>query len=310
MSQALKGDNVRVLTYDSSISKFRCVAKAKTSTVTLNVDTEDSSTKDIVGLAAVPTATRQSWQMQVETLDVTDAAAMLTAIKSMQPFTLLWDEVSTTDNQTAVGATFARKGLAYMNDLTLQFNDREVASKQIQFQGTGELEKLTSTPTVDVYTPDNNFTYGQFVRIFFGDTASSAASAILAYCRQLSMHISLSLEDSTTKDTTGFWTVQEPTGLSFDISTSALVRSGDTITSTVTGKTFADLEDLKEAMQPIHFEIANVSGPNNRTKGSVIVSGNALITSLTNNNPNRQKSDWSMTLTGYGDYVVGTPSQS
>lgn len=308
MSQALKGDNVRILTWDSTISKFRCVAKATSSSVTLNVDTDDSSTKDVLSMAAMPTATKKSWQMQVETLDVTDAAAMLTAIKAMQPFTLLWDEVSTTDNQTALKAGFARKGLAYMNDLTLQFNDREVASKSIQFQGTGELEKLQSTPDVDVYTPDNTFTRGQFVRIFFGDTANSTPNAILGACKQLSMHISISLEDATTKDTTGYWSVQEPTQLSFDLSTNALVRSGDTITSSVPGKTLADLEDLKDAMQPIAFQIANVSGANNRTKGSVIVEGAALITNLSCNNPGKQNADWSMTLNGYGPYTVGSES--
>ena len=303
---ALKGTNVRGLIWDPTISKYRCVAKSTSCSVTLNVDTDDSSTKDVVGMAAMPTATRQGWQMSMDTLEVLDAAAYLTAIKNMQPFTLVWDEVSTTDNQTALNAGFSRRGQAYLNDLTLQFNDREVASKSIQFAGTGELEKLQNAPVVDVYEPDNTFTRGQFVRIFFGNTTSSEANAILAACKQLSMHVSISLEDATTKDTTGYWTVQEPTGLSFDLSTSALVRSGDVITSTVPGKTFADLEDLKEAMQPIHFEIANVGGANNRTKLGVIVSGNALITNLKNNNPNRQNSDWSMTLTGYGEYTVGS----
>jgi hypothetical protein len=307
----LKGQNVRALIYDPALSKFRCVAKSTNCSVTHTVNTDDSSTKDVVGAAAMPTATSQSWQLSVETLEVTDAAAFLTAIKNMEPFTILYDEVSTSNNQTALGATFARRGKAYLNDLTLQFNDREVASKSIQFQGTGELEKLAGTVAVDVYTPNNTFTRGQFVRIFFGNTATSEANAILAACKQLSMHVSISLEDATTKDTEGTWQVQEPTGLSFDISTSALVRSGETITSTVQGKTFADLEDLKDAMQPIHFEIANVGGPNNRTKLGVIVSGDAIITNLQNNNPNRQNSDWSMTLNGYGNYTVGEdPAES
>lgn len=310
MSQPLKGNNVRALIWDSTLSKFRCVAKSTSCSVTHNVNTDDSSTKDVVGMAAMPTATNQGWQMSVDTLEVLDAAAYLTAIKNMEPFTLIWDEVSTTDNQTALGASFARRGEAYLNDLTLQFNDREVASKAIQFAGTGPLEKLTGTPVVDVYEPDNTFTRGQFVRIFFGNTATSEANAILAFCRQLSMHVSVSLEDSTTKDTEGTWVVQAPTGLSYDLSTSALVRSGDRITSAVPGKTYSDLEDLKEAMQPIHFEIANVGGANNRTKQSVIVSGDAIITNLQNNNPNRQNSDWSMTLNGYGNYTVGSPSES
>lgn len=306
----LKGQNVRALIWDPVLSKFRCVAKSTSLSVTLNVDTDDSSTKDVIGAAAMPTATRQGWQVSIETLEVTDAVAYLTAIKNMEPFTLIWDEVSATDNQTALAAGFARRGQAFLNDLTLQFNDREVASKSIQFAGSGPLEKLTTAPDVDVYTPDNTFTRGQFVRIFFGNTTSSEANAILAACKQLSMHVSISLEDATTKDTEGTWTVQAPTGLSYDLSTTALTRSGDNITSSVAGKTLADLEELKEAMQPIHWEICNVGGANNRTKLGVIVSGDALITNLGMNDPNRQNSDWNMSLNGYGNYVVGSPSQS
>ena len=93
-------------------------------TVTLTNNTDDASHKDIVGAAAMPTVVSKSWSVSCDSLDVADAAAMLTAIKSMQPMTLMWDETSTTDNQTRAKATFARKGQAYLNDVTFQFDDR------------------------------------------------------------------------------------------------------------------------------------------------------------------------------------------
>ena len=311
MAKPTKGQNVRVLTYDPTIEKFRCVAKSTSCTLTLNVNTDESSTKDDIGMAKKATGTSQSWQISVETLNVTDLPLMLRTIKAMEPFTLLFDEVSTTDNQTAIGATFARKGEAYMNDLSVNFNDREVASKSIQFQGSGELQKLTSTPQVDVYEPDSDYERGQFTRLFIGSDNTATPAAVLASAKNLTLHVSLSMESATTKDTTGFWEVQVPTELSFDISTSSLLKSGDTITSSVEGKTFADLEDIKDTMQPVRFEIAKVSGANNRTKGAVIVEGSVLVTGLTSNNPNRQDSTWDATLAGYGIYnVPDDPAES
>lgn len=118
----LKGQNFRVLTYDSTASKFKCVGMATNCTVTLNGNTEDASTKDDVGMSAKPTVVSKSWQVQVDSLNVADAGAMLTAIKSLTPFTLLWDEVSTTDNQTPEEAALSRTGTAYLSDITFNFN--------------------------------------------------------------------------------------------------------------------------------------------------------------------------------------------
>jgi hypothetical protein len=119
------------------------------------------------------------------------------------------------------------------------------------------------------------------------------------------MHVSLTLEDMSTKDTPGDYTIQEPTGISFDISTTALMRSGETITSEVDAQTLSDLEDIYEGSTPVKFQIANVSGDNQRTKGSVIVSGSVIISSLQLNAASRSNADYNATLTGYGEYTVG-----
>ena len=299
----LKGQNIRILTQDGT--KFKVVGKSTNATITLTGNSDDGSTKDDVALASKPEITSKSWSVSVESLDVTDAGALLTAIKNMTPFTLIWDETATADNQTAQAAGFARRGQAYLNDVTFTWNDRENSTKQLQFTGSGALEKVSTAPEMQLVTVDGAYTKGQFVRLFLGSDNSAVPAKILAAAKSLSLHVSMSLEDATTKDTTGDWQVQEPTSLTWDISSNALVRSGDTITSTVLGQDFASVEDIYEASAPVKFQIANVSGANNRTKGAVICSGSVVITQLTLNAQNRQNATYSTTLSGYGMYTVG-----
>ena len=272
-------------------------------TVTLTNNTDDASHKDIVGAAAMPTVTSKSWQVSCESLNVADAAAMLTAIKSMQPMKLMWDETSTSDNQTRAKATFARKGSAYLNDVTFNFNDRENSTKSLQFQGSGPLQTVAASEATQVI-PLGSYTKGQFVRLFLGSDNTAAPSTVIAAAKSLSLHVSLTLEDATTKDTAGDWQIQEPTAISYDISTGALMRSGETITSQVGAKSLADIEAIYEAGTPVKWKIANVGGDNNRTASSTIVSGSVILTQLTLNGPNRQNADYTAQLNGYGDYTV------
>lgn len=275
---------------------------ATSCTVNLTANTDDASTKDDVGGSAKPEVTSNAWSVSVESLNVVDAGAMLTAIKSMTPFTLMWDETSTTDNQGIESAGYARKGQAYLNDLTLTFDDRTNSAKSLQFTGTSALEKLTTTPSTETIAA-GSYTKGQFVRLFLSDSSNPAL--VIAGAKTLSLHVSLSMESATTKDTTGNWDVQEPTGLSYDISSNALVASNETITSGVGGQTLATLMDFYEASTLMYWQIANVSGANQRTKGSVIVSGQTRITSLAINAANRQVATYDTKMSGYGDYTVG-----
>ena len=301
----LKGQNFRILTYDSTATKWKVLGMSTGCTVTLNTNTDDSGTKDDVGMAAKPTVNSKSWQVSVETLNVVDAAAMLTAIKSLTPFTLLWDEVSTANNQTAQKANFARKGTAFLSDLTLTFNDRENSAKSLQFSGSGELAKVTSDTITTEVIVSGDYSKGQFTRLYLGSDNTATPASVIAGAKQLSIHVSMTLENSSTKDTAGDWDIQEPTALNFDITTSALIRSGETVTSGVAGKTLADLEDIYEASLPVKFQVANTSGDNNRTKGSVLMSGSVIIATLTQNGPNKQNADYTANLTGYGIYTVG-----
>lgn len=299
----LKGQNFRICTYDSVAAKFKVIGMATGCTVTLINNTSDESTKDDVGMASKPNTNSKSWQVSCESLNVADAAAMLTAIKAMQPMTLMWDETSTSDNQTRSKAAFARKGQAFLNDVTFAFNDRENSTKSLQFQGTGALESVPTADATEVIAL-GSYTKGQFVRLFLGSDNTATPSKPIASAKQLSLHVSLTLESATTKDTDGDWEIQEPTAISYDISTTALVRSNETITSEVAAQALADVESIYNAGTPVKWQIANVSGANQRTKGAIIVSGSAVLTNLALNGPNRQSADYNAQLTGYGEYTV------
>ena len=304
----LKGQNLRILAVGLDGSSYAVIGMATNCTVTLTNNTESQETKDDVGLAAKPGVVSKAWSVQVDSLNVLNAAAMLTAIKNMQKVDIMWNEVGTSDNQTPVtgagDAAYARKGQAYLSDLTISFNDRENAVKNLQFVGASELETISSSETYEVLDP-GSYTKGQFVRLFLGSDNTTTPAKVIAYAKQLQLHVSLQMEDATTKDTTGNWQIQEPTGLSYDISSNALVRSGDTITSTVQAQGLSEIESIFEAGTPVKFQIANVSGANNRTKGAVIMSGSVIVTQLEIQAQNRTNAQYSTTLNGYGEYTVG-----
>ena len=299
----LRGKNFRILTYDRNAEKYKVIGMSTNCSVTYTNNTENANHKDIVGIAQLPTVVSQGCTISVDSLNVADVAAMLTAIKNHALFSLVWDETSTADNQTALGASFARTGMFYLNDCTFQFDDRANATKQLQFTSTSEIETLSEAPAVEEIAV-GSFTKGQFVRLFLSSDNTNAATKVIAAAKTLSLHCSLSLEDATTKDTPGNYTVQEPTELAWDISTSALMRSGDTITSTVAAQGLAEIEAIKEAGTPVKFKIANTSGANNRTAGTTIISGSVIITQLQLNGP-LGTADYTAQLQGYGNYTVG-----
>jgi predicted secreted protein len=304
----LKGQNFRILAHGFDGTSAAVIGMSTNCTVTLTNNTESEETKDDVGLAAKPGVVSKAWSVQVDSLNVLNAAAMLAAIKSMQPVDIMWDEVGTSDNQTPVTGTgavaYARKGQAYLSDLTISFNDRENSAKNLQFVGASPLEVVPSTGmSYDVLDP-GSYTKGQFVRLFLGSDNTTTPAKVIAYAKQLQLHVSLQMEDATTKDTTGMWQIQEPTGLSYDITSNALVRGADTITSTVQAQGLAEIESIFEAGTPVKFRIANTSGPNNRTIGAVIMSGSVIVSQLEIQAQNRTNAQYNTTLNGYGEYSV------
>ena len=301
----LKGQNFRILAQLDGTS-VSVIGMSTNCTVTLTNNTDDASTKDDVGLAAKPEVVSKAWSVQVDSLNVVNTAAMLTAFKNMTKIMVMWDEVSTTDNQTHEGATYGRQGYAYLSDCTFTFNDRENSAKSLQFTGASALTTIpASGQSYEVLDP-GTYTKGQFVRLFLGSDNTTTPAKVIGSAKQLQLHVSLQLEDASTKDTTGDWQIQEPTGLSYDITTNALVRGGDTITSQVLAQGLSELEAIYEAGTPVKFQIANVSGANQRTKGAVIMSGSVILSQLTINAPNRQNTSYDAQLAGWGPFVVGS----
>lgn len=302
----LKGQNVRILKYISG-GQFSVYAKATSCTVTMTGNTEDASHKDIVGKAALPTIVSKSWQVQLESLEVLDMYGILSSILNSEKLTIRFDETATSDNQTQQNAAYSRHGECYISDAVFNFNDRENSTKSITLMGTSALGKDTTAPVTDEITPSTAFTKGQFVRLFLGSDNTALPDSVIAYAKQLAFHVSVQMEVATTKDTPDDWQIQEPVGYSYDITSSALVRSGDSITSTVAGKTLADIEDIYEASAPVRFIIANTAGPNNRTIQSQLVKGSVVITNLQLTAVNRQSAEYQTTLNGFGDYELGNP---
>ena len=304
----LKGQNFRLAFCDDTTQYIdpTLVGMSTSCTVTLTNNTDDASHKDVVGMASLPEVVSNAWSVQVDSLDVTDVATLLTLIKSKKKLLVFWDETSTTDNITGLRAAFARKGYAYINDATFTFDDRTNSVKNLQLTGASSLSALSDGDLVVAPTNTSTFTKGQFVRMFLSSDNTTAPAKVIAAAKSLSLHVSVQLEDATTKDTEGTFQVQEPVGISYDISSNALVRSGETITSAVQAQGLADLETIYEAGTPVKWKIANVSGANNRTAGSVIVSGSCVLTQLQITAQNRQSASYQATLNGYGDYTVGS----
>ena len=299
----LKGQNFRILTVGAD-GKLRVVGMSTSCTITLTNNTEDATHKDVVGNASRQQVTSQTWSVQVESLDVTDTAAMLTAAKTFQKFSLWWDETSTTNNQDVINSTsftIGRKGQAYLNDATFTFDDRTNATKQLQFTGCSPIESIVGDHTEQAAVTAAGFTKGQFVRLL---VAAANSPLPIASAKQLSLHFSAQMEDATTKDTEGSFQIQEPVRYSYDISTTALMRSSETITSQVGAQTVADIEQFYQDAADITWEIANMGGANQRTKQSVICSGTATPTTLTLNGPNRQNADYTAQFVGNGELTV------
>lgn len=301
----LKGQNFRIYLFDGTGQDAHCsvIGMSTNCTITLTGNTDDASHKDIVGAAQLPTIVSKSWQVTVESLDVMDTGLMLKTFKGMQKVMIGWSSNQTSDNQTTITNGLTQSGYAYLSDCTFTFNDRENSVKNLQFSGCSE---LSSGPLpVSVNSVPNTFTKGQFVRLFLGDDNTASPVKVIGAAKNLSLHCSLQLEDATTKDTEGDWVVQEPTGYSYEISTSALVQTDETITSSVQAQDLASIISLYKTATPVKYYIANVGGANQRTKMSTIIEGSVIISNLALASPNRQNVTYDATLTGYGDFTLG-----
>ena len=112
-------------------------------------------------------------------------------------------------------------------------------------------------------------TQGQHLRLQFGAAANS--KAFTAYSTDLQFHVSNTLENSTTKDTTdtsGNWIEQEKTKHNIDGSIVAIMDEGE-------AQNFTDAAQGGEQV----WELDWVSGEQNRVVSTKICSGDKMLLS-------------------------------
>lgn len=156
-------------------------------------------------------------------------------------------------------------------------------------------------------------TKGELIRLIFRVKKNGSYVDEAVYgAQQLSLHISCATEQITTKDTAGDWILPAVTSISYDISSTALVKSNEQITAQSNGDgTFAgsyrynDLLMTYEEGKLVNWQIANMSGTNHRTKGAVICSGQGVINQLTVNSQNKQAATYSTSILGKGEITIG-----
>lgn len=150
-------------------------------------------------------------------------------------------------------------------------------------------------------------TRGQYIRLLIGTGSSN--HLFVAAAKNLTLTVTANTEESSTKDTTGDWQEFEVTGLSYTITTTALVLDDEDElgynSGTAEGFTLVNAEDyLNDTAK--YWKIAYCSGTNNRTVGSVLCSGQCKFTSVEITGTNRQNATYQATLTGYGDLTIGS----
>lgn len=143
---------------------------------------------------------------------------------------------------------------------------------------------------------------GQHLRLFIKNGTSDN---VIALSTDMSLHLSATTENSTTKDTTDaagvIWDEFEVTQRSGDIQFTALVAAGTDSAAKV-------LTDIESGVSDtaITWEIALASDTNNRTKGTVICTGQGKITNMQASGQVGQNATYSGTINIYGTVTVPT----
>lgn len=131
----IKGQNFRLLQGGAAIPE------ATNCSITLQGNTESTSTKDTEGFYSQDTVVSKQWSAQVDTYQSDTAAlrAIISTFIAAQAVPVGWDQTAGAQNRVAQNANFKRSGNAILSDFTMTFNDRETVAVSLQFQGSGAL---------------------------------------------------------------------------------------------------------------------------------------------------------------------------
>lgn len=137
----IKGQNFRTFIGEDYEA---AVVEATSCQVTVSGNMEDATTKDSEGGYTEEQMVSKQWSVSVDSVDasVANLRALITRFNSDSYTYVGWDQTSTTAgemNRTAVGANFARSGLAILNDLSIQADNRTTIQVSCQYQGSGAI---------------------------------------------------------------------------------------------------------------------------------------------------------------------------
>jgi len=133
---------------------------------------------------------------------------------------------------------------------------------------------------------------GQHLRLKLG-------SKYIAFAQECTVHVSKSLENSSTKDDAdGMWAKQEVTGKAWDFSASALYS----VETDATGHNAEDALDIVLADQKVWVEFQRTGGTKNRedATSSNMYCGWAWVNDISINAGNRANANYSIQGTGDG----------
>ena len=135
------------------------------------------------------------------------------------------------------------------------------------------------------------FIKGQYLRIVLD-------GKYVAYSTACTCHVSATLEDSSTKDSTdGIWSEQDLTGMSWDISCDALYS----VDADPTGANGENALDMILAKQKVLVEFTGTTGDKNRVAQGNKYVGYAWINDISVNAPNRQNTSYTLQASGTGE---------
>lgn len=269
-------------------------------TITRGVDTEDGQNKDLVGDSTAGTPSGQ-YPVPIWKNMTFQVEAQGTGAEDL--FTRALALMNSTGGSVGFGATdgdYNRDGSAtgtfqaICNDLAINGPNRQPVTCSAQFTVISATATGSGSTAPAVET---TILRGEFLRLFL----TGQTPKYIGLATNVSLHLSLSLEDATTKDDTSSSTPgfkkQEAVTVNYDITSDCLYTGG--------------LGGLSEGTI-YAWELAPASGANQQTKGTAIASGNAMLTSLIENAPVAQNITYSATFTGVGllDQLTPAPSDN
>ena len=138
---------------------------------------------------------------------------------------------------------------------------------------------------------------GQNLRILLGGKC-------VAFATSCTVHVSLNLEESSTKDSTNNFTEQTPTGISWDMSCDALYS----VDADATGVNAISALDKVLAQTKVTVQFEQTTGDKNRVavSGGAVYSGYAWVNDISINAANRQNTSYTIQLTGDGQLAKTT----